>query len=824
MASTPNNLDISAPNIDSGSNRQARKLQLRKAGFKAKDLPTSHMSPKAPGSWSRANISATLASKGNIEAEARSTNPDMQSSHSILKEISNSSRRRKKQTRPRIDDGIFIFQDENATASPKASHIELDCVPEDSPRWCGISVKGDDESMLTFNSVTPGSATRPRSSSRVTPASRMRRQSVSIDTVKYIEHLESELAAVQTQLASMTSPTVLQARSLKMRVLNAESRALQDEVAEWEHKFHERVQEEVEERTKIESGLKARIRLLEGDTEDYAQKVKELQAQLEKTTVVISAAETANIELERRIDAISGLVASPRKPELSRAESQARRRHSRHKSLLPRFPTTGSLNLPSRAMDPPTTPNLSKPGLARSSSVDHSSTRRALRIDVNKEALDALTGGESGQRQSTPTETSSSSCSSKRFSWTTPDCYTTLDSVAASTGRPSRRMRRFHAGSVMPKPLLLPSTTSYSYAVPASAPVMEREQTPPQWPFPELPDVAEIPTTRNFDFLLSPMPGNGRRRALSCIEDVAAAMRRTSNPFLSPMPFPAAMAKSSSNSTPSGFPSSDRTTADLSSIDAPPVGRNLFEELQRVADVSDPSDPPESIILNGFTSASPTDTPRASQAGSIRFNTTHIGLRKRAWTSHHRTVSDQTGISAAALLHRFDDDEMSDEEEEAGFCALVTDIFRQTYDTARQALMYAQNITLRSTTVQKLQWWLVQVLLGPMMTRRMMARSMREGRRQKRLQRVQALSRSPMHRARGAMEVPGPSIWLEGPDSDTRHSRKRNNDELQVNWIQRHNPWLWLRFSIALIFAIGAALRDGPGVVLGVNEEEERID
>ncbi|KAG8627293.1 hypothetical protein KVT40_004776 [Elsinoe batatas] len=803
MESTPLAFDTLTPDSGSGSNKQARKLQLRKAGFKAKDLPTSHMSPKTSGSWSRANISATLASKIS-ESDLKSPSADIQPIHSILKEVGNSSRRRKKQVRPRIDDSIFIYQDENVTASPKPGQMELECVREYSPRC-----------------ATP--ASRPRSSSKATPASRMRRQSVSIDTVKYIEHLESELAAVQTQLAAMTSPTVLQAKSLKMRALNAETRALQDEVAGWEHKFHERVQDEIEERTKIEAGLKARIRLLEGDTEDYAQKVKELQSQLEKSATFMAAAESANFELERRIDAISGLVASPRKSEVERSHSIARRRHSRHKSLLPRFPTTGSLNLPSRGPDAtPATPNLSKPMSGRSSSVDQGNSRRALRVDINKEALDALTGGNMAEQSTPSSEAPSSTCSSKRFSWATPDCYTSLETVAASTGRPSRRMRRFHAGSVMPKPLLLPSTASYAYAVPATAPVQEREQTPPQFPFPELPNVAEVPSTRHFDFLLSPMPGNGRRRALTCIEDVAAAMRRTSNPFTSPLPFSAAMAKSSSQSGSSGIPLSDRTPADLSSIDAPIVGRNLFEELQKAAEGSDPSDPPEFISMSRAISASSTDTPRASQTGSIRFNTSQVGLRKRAWTSHHRTVSDQTGI-AAASLQRYDDGDSEDEDdEETGFFALVADIFRQTYDTARQALMYAQNVTLRSTTVQRLQWWLVQVLLGPMMTRRMMARSMREGRRQRRLHHVQTLSRSRLHRSRMA-EVPGPSIWVEGMEGGGRSSG-RSSGELQVSWINRHNPWLWIRFSLALIFAIGAALRDGPGMVLGVQEEEERID
>ncbi|KAF2151725.1 hypothetical protein K461DRAFT_321906 [Myriangium duriaei CBS 260.36] len=826
METTPITIDVSDPSSGSKANRQAKKLQLRKAGFKARDMPARNITPRRNESWSRSNISASWGSKVAPLMDVDSVS-EIQAPSSVLREINNSTRRRKKQTRPRVDDTVFVYQDENSIASPKVSnYADIDSRLEDSPR-CG----------------TPGSPAKTRSPNKGTPSNRLRRQSVSIDTVKYIEHLEAELAAAQTQLSSMNSPTVLQARSLKMRTLNAETRALQDEVSEWERRFHERVQEEIEERTKIESALKSRIRLMEGDVNDYMQKIQDLQTQLEKSKDNITAAESANIELERRIDAISGLVASPKRGGRERSNSAARKRHARQRSMLPRFPTSGSisLKLPSRVQeeaDAPTTPTTLLPDPMASAGAEKRGGLRSPNLAINKEALDALTGAD-GTPLVTPAEKDPGSSGSKHFSWATPECYTSLESVAAaSTGKPSRRMRRFHAGTVMPKPLLLPSTTSCAYASPASAPVLQKEETPPSFPFPELSHLAGMPITRNFDCLLSPMPGNGRRRALTCIEDVAAAMRRASNPFLSPMPYPAAMATSASrpSTSSSAVTDSDCTVVeDLSSLGPPPVGRNLFDELQRVRE-TDTTDI-DSFSFQPCESVHTTEAERPSTAGSNRspsYGSTArcVGLRKRAWTCHHRTFSDQTGLLAlrSAVDERDEDGNAGDDEGDHGFFALVADVFRQTYDTARQCLMYAQSITIRSATVQRLQWWLVQVFLGPMATRRMMATSMRQGRRQRRTRHIEALSGAPpTRRSYSQRHALGPNIWIDGINGrELQVARPRPHYygmvELPMNWIQKHSPWLWIRFSLALLFAIGAAIRDGPSVVMGLQEEEDKIE
>ncbi|GAM83479.1 hypothetical protein ANO11243_014670 [Dothideomycetidae sp. 11243] len=815
MESTPIIIDVSEPSSATRTNRQAKKLQLRNAGFKARDMAGRNVTPRRKESWSRNAASASWGAKVAALAEA--------DTGSVLREINNSTRRRKKQARSKIDESVFIYQDENSFASPpKAATIaEPGTRPDDSPRC-----------------ATPGSPAKTRSPTKNTPGSRLRRQSVSIDTVKYIEHLESELAAAQTQLSAMTSPTVTQARSHKMRALNAETRALQDEVSDWERKFHDRVQQEIEERTKIEVALKSRIRLMEGDATDYSQKIQDLQAQLEKDKAIMEAAETANLELERRIDAISGLVASPKKSELERSNSAARNRHARQRSMLPRFPTTGSINLhlPPRLREEcstPTTPTALLPDPMASASTDKHSTVKSPDLTVNKEALEVLTSGSLHPQRSPTNEAVPGSSSAKHFSWATPECYTSLESVAAaSTGKPSRRMRRFHAGTVMPKPLLLPSTTSCAYATPASAPVLEKEQTPPSFPFPELVNMAAIASARNFDCLMSPMPGNGRRRALTSIEDVATAMRRAHNPFLSPLPFPAAMATDvsrPSTSASSVTTDSDCTVVeDVSSLGPPPAGRNLFDELKRAHDTD--SMDVDSLGFLPCESARTNETASCG-SGSCGGSTARcVGLRKRAWTSHHRTFSDQTGLNALVTANRADGE--LDEAVERGFAAVLADVFRQTYDTARQCLMHAQSITIRSATVQRLQWWLVQLFLGPMATRRMMATSMRQGRRQRRTQHIEELSGGTCSTVRPythRRQALGPNIWIDAiKGSNNMQVARRNSHygmaELPMNWIQRHNPWLWIRFSLVLLFAIGAAIRDGPSTVMGLQEEEDKIE
>ena len=709
-----------------------------------------------------------------------------------------------------------------------------------------------------------------------------RRESLSAETAKYIEHLESELAATQTQLSSMTSPTVMQARSLKMRALNAETRTLHEELAQWESKFHERVQEEIEHRTRIEAGLKSRIRVLETETEEYAQKVRELKHQLEASAASLNATETANVELERRLEVVTGLLASPKKEEASFTFTNDRPRHSRQRSMLTRFPTTGSLLPPAKLL--PTTGPVTPPCLVPVDLIP-----RKSELEARQETMNALIGtSESVFPQGIPEDGppvsecgTSSKRSSFRLSWSTPESVSAGESVAPSTGggRPSRRMRRFHAGSVMPKPLLLP-TANCLMSIPASAPPLEQNQTPPSFPFPELASM------RNLDNLISPLPG--RRRASTCVDELLMAQRRASQSPLASSPPLATMEEPTILRLPSpDYISSEKTLRDFSSLGST-VGRNLFEELQRVKmdELPSSSNTPSSRPL---LQPSPLDNIRHVSSSTVRSTSaTHEGFTKRCWTLHQRSISAQTTLThsrpASSATKTKTLTSITPEPATSkpstptptptipmttspyvatfstssrAITTLFTDLWRQPYNAARTCLSRAGSLTARSGNVHRIQYWLIHFLLGPMMTRRIMAGSLRRHKRGSGkgngngnsgpetpltlLERSSASASVSSSRSTTSSSslcstrntrtsrrqndaIAGSSAGRgDGHEHDDGEGEREDEGEGNVQsetnskvgpGFSRHSPWLWLRFSLTLAVAIGAAIRDGPGSVM----------
>jgi len=668
--------------------------------------------------------------------------------------------------------------------------------------------------------MTPESAGRTRAASRRHHRTSSKHHSVDLDASKYIEHLEAELAALQTQLSAMTSPTVLQARSQKMRALNTEIRGLQEEVAEWEAKFHTRVQEEVEERNQIEASLKARIRSLENDSEEHVQKVRDLQIQLEASLANNAQAETANDEMEKRIDAFSDLITSPKKIDLDRFPSSARRRHNRNKSALPRFPTTGSLAFSIKPHEQaiPTTPH---PAATRGLEQAPSGFDFLQQNDI---ALAALTSAASddGIPHSAILSDPPSGSSVKR--WSTPEAFTMMDgSMLPSTGKHPRRMRRFHATN-MPKPLLLPSTASGIHNVPSSAPPMERHESPASFPFPTLPEVSEIPTLSNYDMFMSPLPTMGRRRARTSADGIELALRETSSPFLAAItPETSSSERKVILSSPAAGDSDD-TPREYSSLGSA-VGRNLLEELERAKDVNSTVTSDLASELRQASGGSD-ETEKPSRESSPRSTSQQIsshgsqGLRRRAWTCHQRSLSDQTGLPLGDRHCQHDGlDDSVESQEEQRFWSFLPALWRQLHNTARQSLQYAQSVTLRSNTVQKLQWWLVQLFLGPQVTRRMMASSMGLPRRSIDSSELRDLSITPTRRA-SSKQTLAAELDMFSAQAIRRSERRFDASSQRNEWLTRHSLWTWMRFSLTMAFAVGAAIRDGPAAVMG--EEDTR--
>ncbi|GAB7357500.1 hypothetical protein MBLNU459_g0034t1 [Dothideomycetes sp. NU459] len=799
-----------APLAGPGSSRRNQRLQLRKRGFRGGAVASRNITPKSAGSgaWSPVNTDGAADGEPAETDDQHHQQQEQQQRHSqysttrqssnILQEVSNSSLRRKGKKTPKREALVAIFQDENAEA-------ELD-EPKSSTPW-------QLESSPACLPPEAPNLTRPRK--RHQRSTSDKRESLSDETIKYIEHLESELAAAQTQLSSMTSPTVAHARSLKMRALNAESRSLQEQVTAWEIQFHERVKDEIEERTKIETGLKARVRLLEADAESCATRVKEMQLQLEQTKRALDTAESANVELERRNETFAHLlVTSPIKEDFpANSPFGARKTHVRQKSMLSRFPTTGPSLAPANI--PVLVPSASAPNQF------HPKEDLGL-LGPALDSLPALvqTPHSHPDNNSIQEESPGTDASSNRDSIVSTSSMTFSDIMAAgemcqSTGRarPSRRMRRFHGGSVVPKPLIL-SSTSQIAPIPATAPPYEPHESPQSFPFPEL-----APRRRSFQ--VSPL--SGRRRALTSADGLTLADFQSLSPQMGITPPKATASGEGLARLPSpNSAATESTPRDFSSLGSA-IGRNLFEELRRVKDASTTTDE---------TASHPRSTPltierllRPSTSSSSESSLSRT--RRRLY--HQRSISEQTALPlspAVPSLHSLIHARSHKRSKSSPILTIFSDLWRSPYLLARRCFSRAHSASLLSAHVNKLQWWLVNFLLGPMVTRRIMdcpsstGSPSENGEQQHHHHHLllspieeQILTSRRRSRRQQQRSRKSSSALNAAAASPSEDGSEQQCETCPHHQLLRHSPWMWIKFSLTLAFAIGAAIKDGPAVL-----------
>ncbi|KAK5191618.1 hypothetical protein LTR16_007575, partial [Cryomyces antarcticus] len=185
----------------------------------------------------------------------------------ILQEVSNSSLRRSNHSRPGLDNIVPISAASELFNENFGGYRNEDGGEKDT-RQHQVSHSNKYKPLRMDSpksTASPQAVKVPKARNRGSTS--QKRRSISAEATKYIEHLESELAAVQTQLASLTSPTTTRAQSTKLRAINAETKVLREEVAAWENSFQDRVQEEVQQHEEVEAGLRARIRTLENEVE-----------------------------------------------------------------------------------------------------------------------------------------------------------------------------------------------------------------------------------------------------------------------------------------------------------------------------------------------------------------------------------------------------------------------------------------------------------------------------------------------------------------------------------------------------------------------------
>ncbi|KAI4163073.1 MAG: hypothetical protein LQ342_003391 [Letrouitia transgressa] len=324
---------------------------------------------------------------------------------------------------------------------------------------------------------------------------RMNLRATSFEAAKYIEHLESQLTALNTKLDSVMSPTAHKARAAKLRALTTESRSLKQDLATWEENFERRVQDEKERLFEVEKSLLSRIRYLEDEIERKDNRVRDLEWEIENLRARAKEAEgleTVNTNLEKRINILTGLlVQSPTKLELSSAVSSPVRpdphkRKPRPRSMLPKVPSSPSGARFSLANDSEGTFWRSRKSFGSTSSISKSpkGPQEAQRDDSKPKSPEPtenpngcsssdLSAEISSSLQSAPSSLSrpTSLFSSSSFgphSWGLP--LPPDPTVNVRMANRQRTMRRFPSGSCSLKPLILP-TAAGSPSLPASAPV-----------------------------------------------------------------------------------------------------------------------------------------------------------------------------------------------------------------------------------------------------------------------------------------------------------------------------------------------------------------
>jgi len=252
------------------------------------------------------------------------------------------------------------------------------------------------------------------------------------------------------------------------------------------------------------------------------------------------------------------------------------------------------------------------------------------------------------------------------------------------------------------------------------------------------------------------------------------------------------------------------------------VGRNLFEELRRVKDTSTTTDENSSL-----PQSTPLTTERLLHPSAA--STTHSSLsRTRRRLYHQRSVSEQTALPLTPTvpsLHSLIHDRPNNRSKHNNpITTLFSDLWRSPYVLARRCFSRAQSAMLFSASLNKLQWWLVNFLLGPMVTRRMMGccgsedsdhhlllspieeRILTSRRRSKRLsQRSRKTSASVAHVGAAA------SSSSSGESVNGAHDA--GCETCSHHQLLKHSPWMWIKFSLTLAFAIGAAIKDGPAVL-----------
>ena len=489
---------------DDSLNHQTRLLQLRNLGFRGPSLPFRRISPLFGASPNAIETFGRPVNHENnpLNAEKRTRyGEDLPYRPvNILQEIHNSTRKKKSSPRPNF---CAIYDDDRQKEQVNDNASPISWYNEGSDNCTPVTLSGSPTDM---NQLREGSLNPRTPPPRISPLAKYAKgrasnrpgiRSASSEASKYIEHLEAQLASAHARLES---PSATRKRSAKLRALVVENRNLKHEVADWEKEYDVRVQEEKDRRNEVEMELRQYVRQLEEEMDLKGAKIGELEWELESMRAKFRDTDelkAMNVRLEKRIEVLTNiLVQSPMKLDASSATTSPQKadppkRTPRPTSMLPRLPSSpGGLHLSLATVSESAfwqPKSIASPASIAESPGGHAiEDEQAFSVPVFDEAMGSpdacMKSRQSGffdhrsrtsiSYRSAPSTSSrpSSIRSSSSFgpgAWGLPD---PADTEPQSSSKRRRSMRCFPSGSNSLRPLILPTST-IGQSLPASAPI-----------------------------------------------------------------------------------------------------------------------------------------------------------------------------------------------------------------------------------------------------------------------------------------------------------------------------------------------------------------
>ena len=842
--------------------QQNRRLQLRNAGFRGPILPSRRISPTfascPPDPFSKPvnNENSPLKiDKRILYGEDMPPSPV-----SILQEIHNSTKRKRQAARPGI---INIFQDH--TASEAASEASgTSWYNEQSNNCSPVSFSTSPTNTMKLREGSLNQKTPPPLSSPLAKHVKSRNlgrtnfRSTSFEASKYIEHLESQLTALNAKFDSLVSPNTNKARAAKLRALTVENRSLRHELADWERSFCERVKEGVHERLGLEAGLKAQLETLADDGEIKNMRIKELEFEVETLrlkTKDTESLEITNANLEKRIDVLTSLlVQSPTKLEFGSAASSPGKadplkRTPRPRSMMPRVPSSpGGVRLSLNAVSESSF--WQGRGL-RSDSISEAPEDTGDRVDEYIQCSSGPAANDQTRTAYSPdidSVTSPSSCSvpssSSRptslhsnsslgaTSWGLP-LHTEKDNTTKSTNR-QRRMRRFPSGSCSLKPLILPNaagTPSLPVSVPSDAARRDISN------FSLDPTTAFLSHHEFTSPILTPTHP-GRRGSTTWAQD--QALRALEGQFGSPGEHQEGEIFQSPPTTIEEKLSAALRVATDEQIHRKSRPKSLEEELKKAflnvdatsfsgdfADGLIPVDEgsiaaaPPSAKINAESDCAPVDVDNRSPLPKSQLRQRHLQNEDDVTPKPHRKPmlvnSPSKALPSTALATR----------SAFGLFSRLTNIIAQVKQEptvlAQRLLYNAWN--LGSARLGGVGWWLLGLVLGPRSGKRKSTADVETGeenRTDRRFDWRPYEARASRRRtAECFLRREGKTGFLEPPHGKSEPQQIDPGLEPHifpcgdcVEPSSRRTLRLWFQFSLTIVLAVGIAIKHGPGALL----------